>query len=265
MKLFKRLPRLNQVGFSLPELLSVMIVSSLFVGLILFFMFSYWRYAALLEADLDTFVTRLNAGDFLRETLNGSTGLIIQNGIPDNNTLAPDPSIASNLYWQPLHAIPGNVPVGNTGIITPLLYFKRLSINTDGDIIMNGTQPYEDEYIIYLDGTAKQLLIRYLANPYANDNRLLTSCPPALATANCPADKTIADNLASIDIRYFARSGTTIDYTSIYDSDINAYIGPDFPVVEAVEFTVNLTKKPFLQKTNATTNQTVVRIALRNT
>lgn len=256
---------LPEDGFTIPELLSTMVVTALFTTLILFFGFSYWRYGALLEADLDTLVTRLNAGDFLRESLSSSSGAIIQNGLPDSNTNNPDPAIPSNLYWIPLHAIPGNKPVGASGTTTPLLYYKRHSVNTSGALIMNGTQPYEDEYILYLDGSSKQMRLRALANPSAPSNRLQTSCPPAVATPSCPADKTIAVDLASVDIRFFSKSGNLIDYTSVIDPGTGLYAGPDCPTVEVVEFTLNITKKPFLQTTNATSSSTIIRIAMRNT
>lgn len=254
----------NQQGFTIVELLSVMAVTTLFVGLIMFFTFSYWRYGFLMEADLDTFVTRLNAGDYLRESLGTSSGLIVQNSIPDPNAHNPDPAIASGQYWTPLHAVPGTQSAGGSGT-TPFLYFSRLSVNTSGNIIMNGTQPYEDEYVLYLDGPTKRLLVRALANPNAPGNRLLTSCPPAIATAACPADKVLVQDLASVESKYFSRTGNTINHTSIVDPDTGAYIGPDFPVVDVVEVVLNITKKPIFQKTNATQNKTTIRIALRNT
>jgi hypothetical protein len=65
-------------------------------------------------------------------------------------------------------------------------------------------------------------------------------------------------------MRYFSRTGNTIDYTSIWDGTINSYIGPDFTAVEVVEFTLNLSKKPLFQTTSTTVNNTIVRIALRN-
>lgn len=254
-----------EAGFTIPELLSVIAVSAIFVTLIMFFTFSYWRYGLLMEADLDTFITRLNAGDYLRESFNSSSGLIIQNSLPDGNSHNSDPAIPSGLYWVPIHAIPENKPIGANGTTTPLVYFRRPSVNTAGNIIMNGTQPYEDEFILYLNGTTKQLLARTLANPNAPSNRLSTSCPPASATMSCPADKVVARDLASIDVRYFSRTGNLIDYTSITDSSTGAYIGPDFTVVDVIEFTINITKKPLLQKTNGTRNSTIIRVALRNT
>jgi hypothetical protein len=260
-----KLPSLNDSGFTVAEMLTTTIVTAFFVTIILFFMFNYWRYGSLLEANLDTFVTRLDAGDYLRENLGNSSGTIIQNSIADNHTLVPDPAISSNLYWKPLHAIPGNTSMGSGNTYKPLLYYKRYSVNTSGSLIMNGTQPYEDEYVLYMDGTTKKLFVRSLANPNASGNRLKTSCPPAQATTNCPADKAIVQDLASIDLKYFARSGNTIDWTSITDPNTGQYAGPDQPAVEAIEFTIHLIKKPFLQTTNASVKDTVIRVALRNT
>lgn len=254
----------DERGFTLPEVLTVLVMTGMLSGLILFFTFSYWRYGALMEADLDTLVGRLNAGDSIREMVGTSSGMIIQNSIPDSNSAKPDPAIGSGLYWEPIHAIPGN-KVAASGTFTPLVYFRRLSSTTTGTIAMNGALPYEDEYILYINGTSKQLLLRSLANPAVTNNKLKTSCPVALASNSCPPDKIITGDLASVDLRYFSRTGNLIDYTSVYDSDISAYVGPDFTSVDVAEFGLNITKKPFLQKTNATVNKTTVRIALRNT
>ncbi len=254
----------NQAGFTIPELLSVMIVSSIFTGLLLFFGINYWRYGYLLEADLDTFISRLNAGDYLRDSIGESSGLIIQNSLADVNTLQPDPAIASGQYWLPVHAIPGNKPVGASGVITPLMYFRRLSVNTTGSVILNGSLPYEDEYMLYLNGATKQLLARTIANPNAPNNRIKSSCPPATATTLCPPDKVVVSNVNSIDMRYFSRTGNTLDYSSVTDPNTGTYNGPDFSVVEVVEVTINIQKKPIFQKTNATQNSTIIRIALRN-
>ena len=218
----------------------------------------------MLEADLDTLSSRLNAGDYLRENLNPSSGLIIQNSIVDVNANKPDASIVPISYWEPIHAIPGTTNIGTAGTYTPVVYFRRPSVNTAGAVVMNGTQPFEDEYVIYMDGTTKKLMSRTLANPSATDNRLKTSCPESIATPSCPADRTISADVSSVQMRYFSKTGNLIDYTSSYDSVTNSYTGPDFPVVEVVEFTINLSKKPIFQKTNTTVNSTVIRVALRS-
>lgn len=255
--------RSDQHGLSLVEVLIVMIMSAFFMTLIMYFGFSYWRYASLLENDLDTFVTRLNAQDYVREIVGTSGGLIIQNSIPDVNANNPDP-IAGTNYWVPLHAVPGNTAAGTSGT-TPLLYFRRITSTADNTIAMNGTLPYEDEYIMYLDGSKKQLLVRQLANPNIANNKIKTSCPPAIANASCPADKVILSQLDSVDSVYYSRSGNTINYQSATDPLTGIFIGPDFPLVEALQFTFHVKGKPLFQTGNATVNDTIVRIALRNT
>lgn len=254
----------KQSGFTLPEVIIVLFISSLFAGLLMFFMISYWRYGLLLEADLDTLTSRLNAGDYLRENLNPSSGLIIQNSIADANTGNPDTTISPANYWIPVHAIPGNKPVGSSGTITPLVYFRRPAVTTSGTVAMNGTQPYEDEFIIYMDGDTKKIMSRLLANPSVANNKLITSCPPALATNTCPADREVASDISSVDMRYFSKTGNLIDYTSSFDSSTGQYTGPDFPVVEVIEFKLNLVKKPAFQTSNATFNTTVIRVAIRS-
>ena len=254
----------SQDGFTIPELLVVMVVTSFFVTLILYFTFNFWTYNYLLEADQDTLSSRLNAGDIIREQLGTSSGMIMQNSVTDAHANNPDPSDGTGLHWLLIHAIPGNQTAAS-GTTKPVGYFRRLSTSTTNTVIMNGGQPYEDEYVLYLDGTKKQLLFRALDNTSAASNRLKTSCPPAIATAACPADKVIALDVASVDTRYFSRTGNTIDWTSIYDSSTGTYVGPDFTVVDVVELKLNLSKKPVFQKTNATINNTTIRVALRNT
>lgn len=256
---------MKEDGFTLIELMIVMVMTAFFTTLIMFFTFNFWRTGYVVEADLDTFVTRLNASDILREAVGTSSGFIGQNSITDTHTQNPDPAYASNLYWIKKHAVPGNVPVGSSGTTTPLLYYRRFSTNTSGVIIFNGSQPYEDEYVLYLNGTTKQLLLRNLANTNATGNRLVTSCPKALASATCPEDKIIASDLSSIDIRFFSRSGNTVDWTSVYDSAITSYAGPDYSAVEVLELTLNISKKAVFQTSQTTKSSTVIRIALRNT
>lgn len=253
----------NQAGFTIVEMISVIAVSGLFVGLILYFGISYWRYSALLESDLDTFVSRLNAQDVVRELIGSSSGLINQNSIVDVNANNPDPVAGSN-FWQELHAVPGNLSAApNT--TTPVLYFRKNSVRTNNTVAMNGTQPYEDEYVLYIDGSSRELRMRILANPNVTSNKVKTSCPPAVSTPSCPADRVVLENLDSLGVTYYSRSGNTVDFQSIYDPDIGEYAGPDFPVVEAVQYTFRITKKTLFQKTISTQNDTVVRIALRST
>ncbi|HSX31000.1 MAG TPA: prepilin-type N-terminal cleavage/methylation domain-containing protein [Candidatus Saccharimonadales bacterium] len=259
----KLAPLQPSAGFTLVELLVVMVLTLAFSGLVLTFFLDLWGSTATLENDSDTLVSRQDAGDALRDLFNAASGLINQNGIADLHTNNPDPSIASNLYWTPLHAIPGTTSMPTSGT-TPLLYFQAPSVTTSKTFIMNGTQAYEDNFVLYLNASTKSLMLRTLVNPSASGDRLYTSCPPAQATASCPADKTIVGDISSVSKRYFSRSGNTLDWTSIVDPLTGAYIGPDFPSVEVLEITLNLHHKSTLQRGADTSNETIVRVAFRN-
>jgi len=256
--------RRDESGFTITELLIVIILTSILILIVMLFAFDLWRNSAVQEADNDTLVTRFNASDTLRDFIGTSSGLIIQNSIPDSNANVPDPSIPGGNFWLPIHAIPGTVAVGASGTYTPLIYFQRYSFDSSNSFIMNGTNPYDDEFILYLDGTSKSLMMRTLVNPAASSDKLKTTCPPASATSTCPADRVVAADVGSINTRYFSRTGNLIDYTSITDPNTGQYAGPDFPAVEVLELTINLSKKPAYSSTNPVSNSTVIRIALRN-
>jgi len=262
--------RRNQDGFTIPELLIMMIVTSLLTVLVIAFSLNYWGAAARLQNDSTTLVSRLNAGDALRDALNVSSGLISQNSLADTYAGAPDPS-AGSTFWLEQHAVPKNIPMPASGSITPVFYFQAPSVDASRNFILNGTQSYKDEFVLYLDGTTKTLKLRSLINPSASGDRLKTSFPPANETALCPADRIYSEDVASVDTRYFSRSGNLIDYTSVVERDINGnpvvptvYIGPDFPSVEVVELTIHLFKKATVGKSANTSNAVIVRVALRN-
>lgn len=253
----------DSAGFTLVELLVVMVLTILFSGLIMTFFLDLWSSTATLENDSETLVTRQDVGDALRDSLNATSGLINQNGIADANVTNPDPGDTSGTHWLILHAIPNNTAMPSTGT-TPLMYYASPSLDTSKNFILNGTQPYQDEFVLYLNGNTKQLLLRTLANPSASGNRIRTSCPPAQATASCPADRLLADDISSVDKRYFSRSGNLLDWTSITDPITGKYIGPDFPSVEVLELTLNLYRKSTLHAGSNTNNKTIIRVAFRN-
>ena len=254
----------KQYGFTIPELLIVMSVIGILIGLIITFTVSFSRFAASLQVVSDSFVDRLNLSDYIRDKVGSSSGLIIQTSITDNNPLNPDTSITPQVFWTKLHAVPSTITMPSNGATTPILYFKKFSQDTSGAYIYNGVNPYEDEFVLYLNGTDKSLYIRTLANQSAANNKLKTTCLPANASANCPADGKIMPNVSSVETRYFSRSGTIIDWTSAYDIDLGTYIGPDFPSVEVVELKVNSTIQAKYQ-TNNLNPATLIRIAIRNT
>jgi prepilin-type N-terminal cleavage/methylation domain-containing protein len=255
---------MNQTGLTIVELLVVISVSSILMTVVTAFALQYWGNTTALSTAQGSLVSRLNASDFLANSINQASGLIRQNDLPDQHPGVVDTSNSAGTYWEVIHAVPGSITMGPSGTIKPLLYYNRPSVNDAKNIILNGTQAYQDDVILYLDGTTNQLLARTIANGNATSNRLRTTCPPAVATTSCPADTVVSDDVSSVNMRYFSRSGNLIDYTSITDPTSGGYIGPDFPSVEIVEFTINLSHKTQLHSATTITNQTVVRVALRN-
>ncbi len=255
--------KLNERGITIPELIVAVTLSGLMLALIMSFGLSYWSYGAAVESDLDSFGERLNTYDFLREYIGNGSGLINQNGIADDHPDSLDTSTSPSNYWTPLHAVPGTYLAPSSGGAQPLLYLRRPSLTSSGAYIMNGANPYEDEFILFID-SSKQLRLRTLVNPSASNNRQKTSCAPAFVSLTCPADRVLIRNIASVTTRYFSKAGNTINYTSSTDPLTGLYNGPDFPLVEVAELTIKLTYKPVFSK-QTTSNNTVIRIALRNT
>ena len=258
--------RLNQKGLTVTELLVALVAMSALLVVLIGFLVNYWQYSMYQQADLNSLVERLNTSDYLRENIGSSSGLITQNSIDDTYVGYVDPDDVTNNHWYPMHAIPGTITTGQNGAATPVMYYKRYSVTPNNDLIYNGTSPYEDEFMIYLDETKKELRVRTLVNPNTTaTNRLKTTCPPASATPTCPKDTVLISGVASVDKRFFSRSGNLIDWTSIYDPDINEYVGPDNANVEVVELKINVESKAIFQKTETTKNTTTIRVALRNT
>lgn len=254
----------NEQGFTLVELVVYMTLTVMFTLLVFSFMFDFWGSAATLENDSETFVTRQDAGDSLRDRLNAAAHLVSQNSIADSNREVNEPTDTTGTFWQIIHAQPKTITMPAGGSYASVIYYEAPSVDTSKNYIMNGSQPYEDEFVLYLNGSTKQLLLRTLVNPSATGDRLKTSCPAASATSTCPADVIIASDITSVSTRYFSRSGNTIDYTSVTDPTTGLPVGPDFPSVEVVELTLNLGRKSTIGGAQSTANETIVRVALRN-
>ncbi len=254
----------SEQGFTLVELIVYMTLAVMFTMLVISFMLDFWGSVSSLQNDSQTFVTREDAGDSLRDKLNAATHLITQNGIPDNNPMVGDPGDSTGKYWLIIHAVPGTVTMPARSSYTPVIYFESPSINSSKNYIMNGAQPYFDNFVLYLNGTTKQLLLRTIVNPSATGDKFKTSCPASLATSSCPADIDIADNVTAVDTEYFSRSGNTINYDSITDPITGLPIGPDFLSVEVVQLTLHLGVNATVHSAQSTLNETIVRVALRN-
>lgn len=104
--------------------------------------------------------------------------------------------------------------------------------------------PYFNELVYFKSGTT--LYKRLLANPAATGNALKTSCPASVATASCPADRKLGENV------------NTMVFT-LYDQDNATTADP--LLARSVKIDLNLQKDTFgapLSYDNS------VRITLRN-
>ena len=249
-----------QAGFTLVELLVAMLIASFMTILILGFTLDFWGSMGVLSSDEATFVERENAGDRLRTLFNVTSKFINQNSISDSHPMAA----ADSSHWELLHAVPTTIVMPASGSYAPVFYFTAPSVNASKSFIMNGASPYYDEFVLYLNGTTKQLVLRQLANPGASGDTVITSCPAAAASSSCPADVAISGDLTSVDTNYYSRSGNIINYQSSTDPDTGEYNGPDFPNVEVVQLTLHFSRRATINGAAPSISQIVVRVAPRN-
>lgn len=269
--------RTREAGFSLVEMLIVVIMTTVLSMVIFAMGYQYLKQAASLNARSNFYIDRLNVADYLRQNIGLSTGLINQNSIADSNRLVADPADTTNTLWKPIHAIPGSY--GTTTDITPIVYYSQDALRSDRTPIMNGTTAYQNEFIMYHDGPSSELRIRALANPNATGNVTQTTC--TTETATCPKDKVLLTGVQTTELRYFSRSGEDIDFRSSCDPDVyycagttppaclqtDPYTGCnglDFSQVEVAQFKLKVRKTIESDANHSIYNSTIIRIALRN-
>ena len=73
---------------------------------------------------------------------------------------------------------------------------------------------YTDNVIFYLDSSTRRLYKRVIANSSAPGNVAKTTCPPTIATAACPADARVVDNVANLVTSYLNASNAAVTLPS---------------------------------------------------
>lgn len=164
----------RQAGYTIPELIIAIslfgIISVTFLGV----MTNYFANITRNNAQIDMTV---NSQNLLRSTVNElryGAGVRQTNTIPDAN--------GPGSGW-------------NTSNDAFVIIIASPAQDDSGDYIINpltGT-PYINELVYFKDGTT--LYRRTLANPSATGNTKVTTCPPASASASCPADAKLIENL----------------------------------------------------------------------
>lgn len=267
----------HQEGFTLIEMIIVVIMTTILSLIIFGIGYQYIKQAASLNARTNFYGDRLNVSDYLRQNVGMSTGLMNQNSVADSNVLVPDPDDVTGTRWRPIHAIPG--PFGSPGSITPVVYYSQDALNASQQPIMNGTEAYQNEFIIYHDGATSELRVRTLANTAATGNVAKTTC--TTSSPGCAKDKVLLTGVQTVEMRYFSRSGEDIDFRSSCDPDLYYCAGTDPPAclqsppytgcngldfsqVEVAQFKLKVKKAIESDANYSIYNSTIIRIALRN-
>lgn len=141
-----------------------------------------------------------------------------------------------------------NAPVGGwvTNDPSNILIVDVPAIDSSRNIIYNADTgyPYDNEIVYYGSGGA--MYRRTIVDPLATGNSLSTSCPPALATASCPADKKFTSYLTDLTFTFYDDANTTT---------------ADATLARSVQITVRVQRK-ILGKTVKFDN--TIRTTLRN-
>jgi prepilin-type N-terminal cleavage/methylation domain-containing protein len=91
------------------------------------------------------------------------------------------------------------------------------SRNAGGDIIyIDGLHAslYTDNVIFYLNASSHRLYRRRVANASAPGNVALTTCPPSGASAGCPADADVVDDVANLVTTYLDSNNNAVSLPS---------------------------------------------------
>ncbi|MGH7195767.1 MAG: prepilin-type N-terminal cleavage/methylation domain-containing protein [Candidatus Saccharimonadales bacterium] len=180
----------SSAGFTLIELLVTMIVMGI-LSLALANFIATWLQAASLSQDR---ANLLSTAESALTTINTDIKL---SGDADQNNRWPDPNAPGGQFgWQ---------SNGST------LVLAKAASDNHNNIIFSDPAKYisqKDNEIYYLSGST--LYRRTLDSSSPNDSAV-TTCPPASATASCPADTTVATGVSNFSVSYYDAAGATSD------------------------------------------------------
>lgn len=213
----------NQAGFTLVELvvaISVMaIVGVTFIGMVA-------NYFVVITRNNELADMTIQSQNLLRSTVENvrlGDGILLSNQISDPN--------APNGGW-------------NTSNSNFVIVLQVPALTTANQYITNPStgSPYMNELVYYKSGTT--LLERKLANPSASGDSFETTCPPASASASCPADPTLATYVSSMTFAMYDQdAASTTDPTQARSINIALTMqrnAPGHPLNLTTNFRVTL-------------------------
>lgn len=193
-------------GFTLVEALVAIVVSTIMILLISNYMLNQTENGTL-EASQANVLRETEASlDLVNQDIRLSANADQNNRYADPNS----PGGAGNQY--------GWTSNGST------LILATAAQDNSGNIIFSDPQTYvttKNNLIYYVSGGT--LYKRTLAAP-ASGNSATTSCPPAQATASCPADKELLHNITSFSITYLDGSDNSVTPTSARSVELNVTV-----------------------------------------
>lgn len=182
--------KLNQHGFTLPELVITMIVMSILALLLANFIITWLQTQTLAQKRTDLLTTAETSLDTVSDDIRLSGSADLNNRWPDAN----GPS--------------GNQFGWTSG--SSILVLAKAAVDSSNNILFSDPAKYitqKDNVIYYVsNGT---LYRRVIASDDANDAAIST-CPPASATASCPADRAVATGVSNFSVSYYDADNTIV-------------------------------------------------------
>lgn len=211
-------------GFTLVEL--VVVIGLLGIVAVGFLAVVTNYFVVISRNNIQTEMT-INSQNLLRSTVEN---IRFGDGVRQTNSIAD------------AHAPSGGWNTSNT-IFVIILAVPAVDASRNYIIDPSTGSPYMNELVYYKDGTT--LMERILANPNAVGNTQLSTCPPSLASASCPTDRTLAQYVSSMTF-------------TLYDQD--AAVTTDATQARSVK--IDLVMKRNLLNPITVTNS--IRVTLRN-
>ncbi len=194
----------DQSGFTLIELTLVMIITAILSLTMANFIETWLQQSSLAESRASLLVSAENALD------NVTNDIMLSGSVDQNNR------------WPDTYGPGGNQFGWTSGSQTLIL--AKAAVDSSGNVIFIDPAKYisqKDNDIYYLSGTT--LYRRTLASTSSGD-AAITTCPPADATASCPADLTIATDVSNLTFTYYDQNGNTVTPADARSVGINITI-----------------------------------------
>lgn len=183
----------NQDGYTLIELMVATVVASIILIGIMSFLITTLVNNSIRSARADLLREAQLALDVMVLDVRTSANVDPNNRIEDDNS--PDAIATGGLGWE---------SDANT------LVLASAAQDTGGNIVFADAGHYTTEknnIIYYLDNST--LFKRTIATDITN-NAMTTSCPPDLATEDCPADRLSVKDVQSLVFRYYDATNTEV-------------------------------------------------------